>query len=835
MAINAEQQNLINDLKAPIKSFRIFALEEAIKSGSSKEVLDVLKQLKIEEDDGECQVLIGYAISAVEGRLSGADKKPGKKIKEQQEFLDQWEKADDAAKMQILSQLPARLPAAIKPLGPDLLSHEESTVISAKIIRVFCRGWPEERFSMISDLLKSQSLSLRLASLRTIVHLKPKTIVKDLPELLASEDPQIKALAIRGLVKIDKEEALKHLQALLLSSNLSDRLAGIQNCPFLPFEMVKPVLLKYFAAENHPELLIRAGWILEMNPDMKVPFKLYEIAERSPSKKAELVKKILNETVKLLEKSGILGDQFPVYMKKLQAWVNKRNALRFVKKVIPRLELETIPAEIDQLIRNKIKQKIFSLAFQEALSWPVSNTVRGRLSAYVKSAEEKQSENKSLVNEESLTAKEPEAELVSKESSSEESSKELEKETGPLKPSLKGSREDIVATLTSLDNKKAISIITDIKHLINDRNADNGVRASALDTLARLKLRGCEDSAEKLVTGNNIPVATAALEYLGAVEPERVFPYLGQCLKVPDIRMKSAALGILKNFDFNQAVSSLNAMLKSNDPAQQKMAIECMDQFDFSLIREDLTKYLEKCDNEELLEAGLCHYAANAAVENVYALYRIEKAQTGKLGEYAEQVRKSCIETLNNSELETDQNFAEKFSEEFLEQKWQQEQQKKKESRPAYAYREKTYDNKPNSKEQLAAIFELLKNFFSSKAIYIVLIILVLLALGFYTLFMPGKGVDTKAGMGRAIMASKYVREGKINKIVGTAVVFESVQEEEFIFHPVNDGYRMPKTGTKLRVTLVPYRKTPDGGYLARVRAMRKIDEFSVDETDKNQ
>lgn len=84
-------------------------------------------------------------------------------------------------------------------------------------------------------------------------------LIDDLPELLNSKDPQIKALAIEGLAKIDKEEALKHLQALLLSADLSDRLAGIQNCPFLPFEMVKPVLLKYFAAENHPELLIRAG------------------------------------------------------------------------------------------------------------------------------------------------------------------------------------------------------------------------------------------------------------------------------------------------------------------------------------------------------------------------------------------------------------------------------------------------------------------------------------------------------------------------------------------------------------------------------------------------
>jgi hypothetical protein len=376
--------------------------------------------------------------------------------------------------------------------------------------------------------------------------------------------------------------------------------------------------------------------------------------------------------------------------------------------------------------------------------------------------------------------------------------------------------------------------MTDIRHLVNDRSADDGVRAAALDALTRLRLRGCEDLAEKLVTGKNIPVATAALEYLGSVEPERVFPYLGQCLKVPDIRMKSVALGILKNFDFNQAVSSLNAMLKSNDPAQQKMALECMDQFDFSLIREDLTRYLEQCDNEELLEAGLCHYAANAAIENIYSLYRIEKSHSGNLAELAGKVRKTCVETLNKSEIETDRSAEKMFSEEHLEQKWQEDLQKKKKSRPAYAYNARTAENKPDTKEQLAAVFELLKNFFSAKALYIVLIILVLLALGFYNLFMPGEGVDTKAGMGKAIVASKYLREGKVKNIVGTAVVFESIQDEKFIFHPINDGYRMPQKNSKLRVSLVPYRKTPDGGYLARVRAMRIIKNFSVGEKDKN-
>ena len=196
MSIGNQQQNLINDLKAPIKSFRIFALEEAIKTGATQEILEVLEQLKIEEDDGECQVLINYAISAVTERVAGKEQKPAKKIKEQQDFISQWNTAGETEKIRILSNLPSRLPKAIRTMGPDLLVMENSPVVAARIIRVFCRNWPEDRFYLIKNMLSSQSLSLRLASLKTIVHMKPELMVEDLPALLSSEDPQIKALAV---------------------------------------------------------------------------------------------------------------------------------------------------------------------------------------------------------------------------------------------------------------------------------------------------------------------------------------------------------------------------------------------------------------------------------------------------------------------------------------------------------------------------------------------------------------------------------------------------------------------------------------------------------------
>ncbi len=814
MTSQNEQQNLVNDLKAPIKSFRIFALEEVIRSGASEQILATLEEILAFEDDAECQMLINHAIAAVKERISGGVVSPSTKIREHEEFLSVWQQADENKRMRLLSDLPARLPKGLQELGPQLVETEKSPVIAAKIVRVFCRTWPEEKFGQITAYLHSPSLSLQLAALRTIVHMKPELLLEDLPVLLNAKDPQIKALAIRGLAKIDKEEALNHLQALLLSADLADRLAGIQNCPFLPFEMVKPVLLKYFAAENHAELLVRAGWILEMNPDVQVPFKLFEIAERSPAKKAELVKGILNEAVKLLEKSGILGDQFAAFTRKLQIWVNKRNALRFAKQVVAKLNAEVIDPELDQTIRNHLRQPVVLEAFSEALAWPVSPTVKSRLGAYLKSVSAAAQTHETAAPAVATAATEDE---------------NLKKPAATAAPDLAAMKPgELVEFFAGLEEGPAKNYLEAVRKLVADKDRPAEIKIAALHVFSRLKLKGLEKEALLFIASSNILLATAAVEYLGEADPDAIFPYIGQCLKIADIRMKSAALGILKNFDFNQAVSSLNAMLRSTDPEQQRMAIECMDQFDFALIRDRLTDYLCRCDSEALIEAGLCHFAANPSAENVYSLYKIEKAQPEMARQVAE-LRQKC-RLPGDSAIDVGSDKAAMPDEAELQQKWQQEQEKKKTRRPAYAYQEKIAEEEPTSKAQLAAIFSALREWANSRGPQIGFGMVVVLGIIFYVFFMPGEVDKGLKNPGGAVISQTISVEGTVVSVneLG-AVVFASMDGEKFIFVPQSDGFRLPVAGDKLRISILPYRKTADNMYMARLVALREITGASIE------
>ncbi len=806
MSISNEQQNILDNLRLPIKSFRIFALEEVIKSGGNSEILSVLEEIRATEDDPECSMLIAHAINAVKSKLGTSKKAESVVIGDTHDFMANWKDADENLRMHIISNLPARLPKDIRTLGPELVEGS-SPIVIARVIRTFGRNWPEDKFNIITNYLNSESLVLKLASLRTMVHLKPELLLDELPDLLASSDPEIKALAIRALVKIDKEEALNHLQALLLSPTKTERLAGIQNCLFLPFETVKPLLLKYFAAETNPELLTKAGWIIEMNPDVEVPFTLFEISERSPAKKADLVKNVLNEAVKLLKQSGILGDKFAAYTRKLQIWVNKRNALRFVRQVVTKLDSETVAADIEQKIKVTIKQPIVNETFKEALDWPLSDLVKSRLAKYLG---------------------------VSYHDSSQALQEEQKKESEPVASDKTRQSLSQFEMLESLTPEKAAERFDKLLLVISNKNTASDLKIAVLQCLTRCKLGGAEDVATRMIKHRDVAVATAAVEYLGIVNPDCIFPYLGQCLKVSDVGMKSAALGILKNFDYNQAVSSLRAMLYSTEVSQQKMAMECISQFDFALIRDILTDFLCLDSHETLLEAGLCHFAANPSADNVYSLYKIEQAHPGKIAEQARTLREACpepteeiAESLSEEKSESDSTESEETKEaaktdkvakeEELKERLRIEKEKKASKRPAYAYRSTVELPERTSKQQLIAIWNGITAFVQSKALPISIITLLIVAPLVYYLFFYTPGEDDKKPKGGAVVCEPLVIEGKVVAEDEGVVTIKATNDETYILVPLKDGWKIPEVQRLIRALVVPYRKSSNGEIAAHL------------------
>ncbi|KAF1082911.1 MAG: hypothetical protein GQF41_0678 [Candidatus Rifleibacterium amylolyticum] len=115
-----------------------------------------------------------------------------------------------------------------------------------------------------------------------------------------------------------------------------------------------------------------------------------------------------------------------------------------------------------------------------------------------------------------------------------------------------------------------------------------------------------------------------------------------------------------------------------------------------------------------------------------------------------------------------------------------------------------------------------------STNLYIItgLILLAFAVLMMIRLFMPGRSSSVPAH-GGAVLAEQYVREGKIARLENGIAEFVTTLGERFIIEPQAEGFRPPEPGSLQRVALVPFRRSADNVYLARIRTMRKISQYS--------
>ncbi len=93
-------------------------------------------------------------------------------------------------------------------------------------------------------------------------------------------------------------------------------------------------------------------------------------------------------------------------------------------------------------------------------------------------------------------------------------------------------------------------------------------------------------------------------------------------------------------------------------------------------------------------------------------------------------------------------------------------------------------------------------------------------------LFMPGRSTAV-SDSGGAVLAVQCVREGQIARLENGIAEFVTTSGERFILEPLAEGFRSPEVGSLQRVTLVPFRRSADNFYLARIRTMRKISRYS--------
>lgn len=181
----ASEQDILSDLAAPVKSFRLFGLEQAINEGSSRELLKALEDFQRSETDEECLNLFPHAIEAVRARVKGEKTiDPGSLTVQSLPVL--FAQSTPQLRLRLLLSVPRKLVPELVDWAVEEFQKEESPAIRGKILGVFGRAWPPAKLQMILDQVFGKSVGLRVGALEVLIALDPKRLIEHFSDLLLS-------------------------------------------------------------------------------------------------------------------------------------------------------------------------------------------------------------------------------------------------------------------------------------------------------------------------------------------------------------------------------------------------------------------------------------------------------------------------------------------------------------------------------------------------------------------------------------------------------------------------------------------------------------------------
>jgi len=207
-------ETLKQELFAPMRTFRLFAIESVLKSSNSDSALPLLIERLEIEDDPECIILLKHAIASIKSRIES--KKSNESISVGTLF-QQYSMRQPTQQLDVVNTLKVHdITSNDTEFTLDfLLSSSSHTVVTAQIIKKFHRIIPNTMIPFLKENLFGKSMSLRVACLEALIKLDPGALKGSFEKLVLSKDPVIRALAIRGLAKTSPVFASEFLRDFL--------------------------------------------------------------------------------------------------------------------------------------------------------------------------------------------------------------------------------------------------------------------------------------------------------------------------------------------------------------------------------------------------------------------------------------------------------------------------------------------------------------------------------------------------------------------------------------------------------------------------------------------
>ncbi|MEW6709242.1 MAG: HEAT repeat domain-containing protein [Candidatus Riflebacteria bacterium] len=509
--------------------------------------------------------------------------------------------------------------------------QEYSSVILPFVLKFIRRHRLSDQIEKVEKLCHHSEPQVLSAAVEVLERLNPQKIEALLVPLLTHSNYGIRSRAVRLLYRLDQQEAVKHFESMLFSQEKDEKEAAMFHAYFFPFDKIEALLLRFMTLESNPDLLKKAGFLFQVNPDAAPPLQLIEIMEGSRGSRKEIFSDILRGV--LQAQGRMLGRPVDQLLEELKSCYRNKKANELIAQC--RLLWDSASAARKQAIVNKLEELVArgSVAARETLV-ALGITVPEFSAPKGKSAEL----NLAALNEAQRL-------LIWKAGS----------------PGLAEYADAIESLWPKMNSEEKTLILGRIFHDQQGKLAKN------------LPARALKD-------GDPTVVATA-IEVLGQYDADRIFPLLPGLINHDSTEVQSAAIKVFALYDKDQAIRLLERMLAQGEKARSS-AIFHLAQFDFPAVQQLLFNCLPLEDNPENLARIEAILASNIDLEGLYRVYCVSRIvsaahKTALENSFARLTEAWLRQSSDKSQ--TTLSLAQKFSERYNNEKSKESQA------PAYA------------------------------------------------------------------------------------------------------------------------------------------------------
>lgn len=799
------------DLSSPLVDIRRMAAVQMLLDPPPASAGEELAAFAAREEDAETRAMLQQVVA-------GYKKLPAAVPAESDGPWAGWS-GSPAQRLEWLGRLPAEKRRELAGHAPEQLRRERHPLVASALIRIFGRAWPEAHLEELVRYASDDNAAVCLGALEALRQRKSELLLPVLPALLTSPHFRIRGAAVRALAEVDPDEALAHLEALLLDSDPSRRLEGLRCCLHARFDKVMPLLLKAMAIETDVRRLIAYGTLFEINPALEAPFRLYELSERASHDRAEVFRALVASACRVIGNTLLKPEEFQKYRAQLQTWIDRRAAAGLAQDIVARAaDGRGIDHELIAMVERARKRSGLWNAFQTLATLPMPPAARALFQKLIGESPVAP-EEKASANGAPGEAAVPGATVAATDTPPSSGVPVAAERTGEDQRKTPPDRLEVLALLTPADRDAARREIMSILSTIEKSPAP--LVAAALRAAIRCLVDDQAPAARRVLKASDPGVVSAAIEYLGRFAPDDIEPLLGRFLASAESRIKTAAVRVLQRSDPLQAVSALKAMLRSRQFEQQKLGVACLVHVEFALVRDALVELFETNPPAELLDTGLCLFQMNADPEGVFLLYLLEKQVPKDAAERVRKTRREMMAFLAASgRMATDPDAVEND----LKKRAEDDTKKRIAVPPAYAYKvlHKTIASSDlSAKNETPDLFsEASRRTILVAAVALALISLIAVAWN----GLAGRGGETASASISGAALPVPTGRLQIRQVEGWVREARSPLDEfkieaetgEFFRVPCRDYEPPPARDARFKGALILMRKNDDGTWFAR-------------------